>query len=318
MRFFDLHCDTAYECAVELGGAPLDKGAHHLSLERGAGFEQWRHVFAIFMPDEQDGAACRGDRAIRHYERVLSYIKEQERRFPECFVICRDAQTLAKSYEKGVCGAIISVEGGSAAAGSPERIEKMYADGVRLMTLTWNAENELACGVWAEPTGGLTQFGRQAVELMERLGMAVDVSHLADSGFYEVAELAKRPFAASHSCARRLCGHRRNLTDEMFGIVRDSGGVVGINFHREFLRDDYEQASAEDILRHTEHFLSLGGKRTVCMGSDFDGADMPKGISGAESMEELYERFLRANYSESLLEDIFWNNAMRFFTEIMR
>ncbi|MBE6753614.1 MAG: membrane dipeptidase [Ruminococcaceae bacterium] len=313
MNFFDLHCDTAFECTTQLGGRTLDEGAHHLSLDRGAYLDRWRQVFAIFMPDEDEsGAPIRGDAAIAHYERVLAYIKRQAQLFPDRFFICTDRETIERETPAGVCGAIISVEGGSAAAGSLERIERMYADGVRMMTLTWNAANEIACGVWAEPTGGLTPFGRQAVELMNRIGMTVDVSHLADRGFYDVAELTQRPFVASHSCSRELCNHRRNLTDEMFGIIRDCGGLVGINFSRGFLEVN-ENAHLDHILRHTEHFLALGGEQTVCMGSDFDGTDMPDGVTGIESMGAVYERFLKAGYSQQLTDDIFYNNAARFF-----
>lgn len=318
MDLFDLHCDTAYECAAVLGGRPLSEGAGHLSLDRGAYLGQWRQVFAVFMPDEApDGSPLRGQSAVAHYERVLAWLQRQEREFPDRFVICRDAASLERATEPGVCGAMISVEGGSATAGSLERIRKMYADGVRMMTLTWNAENELGSGVWAEPDNGLSGFGRQAVALMNELGMAVDVSHLSDRGFWQVAELAKAPFAASHSCARSLCGHRRNLTDDMFRAVRDAGGIVGVNFYKSFLRDD-ENASLDDILRHTEHFLALGGEKTVCMGSDFDGAEMPRGVTGVESMGDIYECFLRANYGESLVRDIFSGNAMRFFKQVIK
>lgn len=313
MKFFDLHCDTAYECRCVLSH-DLKSGAHHLSLERGSYLDAWHQIFAIFMPDEQNGAMCRGDMAITHYEKVRDFIYRQEELYHDRFVICRDKESFEISEKSGVCGAIISVEGGSACAGSLERIRKMYDDGVRLMTLTWNAENELACGVGADKKGGLTPFGREAVALMNEIGMAVDVSHLSDEGFWEVAEISKTPFVASHSCSRRLCPHRRNLTDDMFFEVSRCGGLVGINFSRGFLRENCE-AKLSDILRHTEHFLSLGGETCVCMGSDFDGTDMPDGITGVESMGVLYEEFLRINYPESLVNDIFWNNAHRYFSK---
>ena len=307
MKFFDLHCDTAYECRCVLGGRNIKEGAHHLSLERGKNLDSWHQIFAIFMPDE-----FRGADAVRHYETVRDYIFRQEELFPDRFIVCRDRESFLSAEQKGVCGAIMSVEGGSAAAGSLERIRSMYDDGVRLMTLTWNAENELGCGVWADRKGGLTDFGRSAVALMNELSMAVDVSHLSDEGFYDVAEISASPFVASHSCARRLCGHRRNLTDEMFSVINERGGLVGINFSRGFLCED-SNTKIDDIIRHTEHFLSLGGEKTVCLGSDFDGTDMPDDVSGVESMEKLYELFLRYNYSEDTVRDIFWDNAHRFF-----
>lgn len=314
MKFFDLHCDTAYECTVNLNGRSIDEGAFHLSLERGKYLSGWRQIFAIFMPDEKDGVPCRGERAAAHYINVMAYIKRQAQSFPERFLLCTDSESYAKSEAAGCCGVIISVEGGSAAVGSLDNIRKMYADGVRLMTLTWNADNELGSGVRGSGKG-LTQFGKDAVKLMNELDMVVDVSHLSDAGFEDVANLSAKPFVASHSCSRRLCGHPRNLTDEMFTVIRDHGGLVGINFSRGFLEIN-ENATIDDILRHTEHFLSLGGENTVCMGSDFDGTDMPDGVTGVESMGDVYERFLRANYSEELLQKIFWGNADRFFKKV--
>ena len=150
------------------------------------------------------------------------------------------AKELGASERPGHCGAILSVEGGSAAAGSLDNIRSMYRDGVRLMTLTWNAENELGHGVWSPEGGGLSPFGKEAVALMNRLGMIVDVSHLSDAGFADVAKISENPFVASHSCSRALCPHRRNLTDEMFSVIRDRGGLVGINFCREFLDHCFE------------------------------------------------------------------------------
>lgn len=308
MKFFDLHCDTAFECVTQMNGRDLSAGAHHLSLERGNCFEAWHQVFAVFMPDEY-----RGDAAVAHYERVRDYIYRQQELFPDRFVLCRTAADLEAAERPGMCGAILSVEGGSAVAGSLDRLRSLYDDGVRLMTLTWNAENEIGHGVGSPVGGGLSSFGRQAVALMNELGMIVDVSHLSDAGFADVAELCQKPFVASHSCSRRLCGHRRNLTDEMFGVIRERGGLVGINFCREFLEENGD-TNADDILRHTEHFLGLGGEKTVCMGSDFDGTDIPDGLTGVESIPALYERFLKANYPESLVEDIFFGNAKRFFS----
>ncbi len=309
--YFDLHCDTAFECVCNLDGISIDMGAGQLSLDRGTALSPWYQIFAIFMPDELNGKALRGALAKEHYERVLAYINDQERLFPERFVACRSKDDFQRALPDGACHAIISVEGGSALCCDISRLERLYADGVRLMTLTWNANNEIASGVGGD-LSGLTEFGKEVVSYMERLGMIVDVSHLSDNGFYDVAEMTYKPFVASHSCSRALCSHTRNLTDEMFGVIRDRGGLVGINFYKFFLRDD-GNACADDILRHTEHFLSLGGEDVLCLGSDFDGADMSDGITGIESIPSLRERFLKANYSESLVNKLFFGNAYGFF-----
>lgn len=305
MDLFDLHCDTAFECATKLDGVDIQHGAGHLSLERGGYLGNWRQVFAIFMPDEY-----RGEAAIRHYELVRDYLYRQSELFPDTFHIVRNAAQFAE--KKAGCSAIFSVEGGSALAGQIERVQALYDDGVRLITLTWNADNELGDGIRAERGRGLTDFGRAVVVEMNRLGMAVDVSHLSDAGFYDVAELSDAPFVASHSNARRLCQNLRNLTDEMIAVIARRGGLIGLNFFREFLCDDGE-AGISDILRHADHMLSRGCERCLCLGSDFDGCEIVPDMTGVESMADLYEAFLRLNYSEDLVRDIFYNNAYRYF-----
>ena len=307
MELFDLHCDTAFECAGRLGGVDLSEGAWHISLPRGDFLKQWRQVFAIFMPDE-----FRGERAIQHYEHVRDYLHRQESIFPERFQIVRNKRQLLDTEKK--CRCIISVEGGSALAGKIERVQSLYNDGVRLITLTWNGSNELADGIRVEKGKGLTRFGRDVVREMNRLHMAVDVSHLSDAGFYDVAAISSAPFVASHSNARALCGNLRNLTDEMMDTIVRRGGVIGLNFFREFLRDDGE-ARMTDILRHAEYMLSRGCGDSLCLGSDFDGCDVPSDMTGVESMAALYEAFLRLNYKEDLVRRIFFDNAARYFTK---
>ncbi|MDR1002396.1 MAG: dipeptidase [Oscillospiraceae bacterium] len=311
MRFFDMHCDTATECAFNFGGRSLSEGAFHLSLKRGAYIDSWAQVFAVFIPDE-----LRGQSAIDYYERARDYIYSQQKVCEGKFYLCKSTEDIDKYAGKGRCAAILSVEGGAALAGDISRVEALHNDGVRLITLTWNGPNELGDGNMTENAGGLTAFGKDVVAKMNELGMAVDVSHLSDKGFYDVAEITKAPITASHSCSRRLCKHSRNLTDEMFCVIRDTKGAVGINFCTKFLHEDEYAADMTDILRHTEYYLSLGGDNTVCIGSDFDGTDMPKGVTGVESMGELYELFLRHNYSEDTVRKIFWDNAYSFWGRV--
>lgn len=309
MDLFDLHCDTAFECAEKLNNIDICRGASHISLERGEYLNCWRQIFAIFMPDEY-----RGDDAVAHYNKVRDYIYNQERIFPDKFRIVTSSAQFDDEFNG--CSAILSVEGGSALAGRIDRVQSLYDDGIRMITLTWNEANEIADGIRVTNAGGLTSFGFEVLEEMERLKMAVDVSHLSDAGFYDVALCTKFPFVASHSNARSLCQNKRNLTDDMIKIISSCGGLIGLNFYKEFLRDDGD-AHMFDIINHAEYMLSLGCENCLCLGSDFDGCEIALDMTGIESMQNLYEMFLRMNYNEDLVKKIFRKNAENYFTQLL-
>ena len=148
---------------------------------------------------------------------------------------------------------------------------------------------------------------------MEHNGIVVDVSHASDKLFFDVAEIATQPFIATHSNSRSVTNHRRNLTNEQFKIIKERNGIVGINFHRDFLSDNPDSASKYDLLKHIDKFLSLGGENTVCIGTDFDGCNLPDDITGSESLAEIYETLLKHNYKESIIRKIFYENVLNFF-----
>lgn len=312
VSIFDLHCDTATACEYWLKSRSLRDGAQHISLARAEYLEKWAQIFAIFIPDE-----FRGNDAIAYYERALAYIRRQQEKEEGKFRICKSEADIVTAHENHACAGIISVEGGCVLAGDVSRLEQLYEDGVRLITLTWNAANELADGCGEPNAKGLTQTGIEAVRRMNALDMVIDVSHLADAGFFDVAKYSEKPFVASHSNSRALCAHRRNLTDEMFDIICQRGGLVGLNFCCDFLRENGQEANVQDILRHAARFVERGGEKTVCMGADFDGTDVPSEIRGIDSMGELYELFLREGFGKQLTDDIFFGNARRFFAKVM-
>ena len=160
---------------------------------------------------------------------------------------------------------------------------------------------------------GLKSFGKRMVEEMNELGMIVDVSHLSDGGFWDVAKIATKPLVASHSNAKEVCKHPRNLSREQFEAIKNSGGLVGLNFYKAFLNDVPEKACMEDVIRHAEYFLSLGGEDVLSLGGDWDGADLPDDMPGLAAIPDLYELFLRKNYGESLVQKLFYGNAASFF-----
>ncbi|MBR1482058.1 MAG: membrane dipeptidase, partial [Ruminococcus sp.] len=180
-------------------------------------------------------------------------------------------------------------------------------------TLTWNASNPLGDGAEVRKASGITGFGKKVVAEMEKYHIVVDVSHACEKLFYDVAAAAKKPFVASHSNAASVTPHCRNLTDEQFLVIKQAGGVVGMNFHNAFLNTHPENACTQDIIRHIEHFLSLGGEDVVCFGSDFDGGTLPQDIADSRVYHKIYDELCRRNYKESLIKKIFYENALNFF-----
>lgn len=303
MKLFDLHCDTLYRAFFENGG--LFNNDFHISFDRIDSIEPYIQCMAIWVPDE-----FRNKNAIQLFENCRKKLND-ELKDTNIKIIYSQDDIIEIESKKGK-GVVLTVEGGAVLGGKLENVDYLAKCGVKIMTLTWNGNCELGDGIGVEGAKGLTDFGKSVVAKMEQNSIIVDVSHSSVPMFYDVAELSTRPFCATHSNSKQICPHRRNLTDEQFSIIRDKGGIVGLNLSRGFLREDEDKACMLDVLRHAEHFLSLGGEKTLAIGTDFDGTDIPIDMTGIESMNKLYELFLKHNYNEKLLEDIFFNNARNF------
>ncbi|MBQ1492028.1 MAG: dipeptidase, partial [Blautia sp.] len=228
----------------------------------------------------------------------------------------------------GKIGAMLTVEEGGVCLGKEEILRDLYRLGVRMMTLTWNHENELAYpnnvpgsihNLWPskpETEKGLKEAGFAFVAEMERLHMIVDVSHLSDKGIWDVLSVAKRPFAASHSSARSLCRHPRNLPDEMIRAMAEAGCLIGVNYCPSFLTEENPPISRiRDIVRHARHIINVGGEDILALGSDFDGITGELELKDASCMPLLAEAFLQEGFTPREIEKIFYRNALRFFIE---
>lgn len=300
----DLHCDTISECLKQDVG--LVNGCLQLSLDRLPERYRLCQVFAVFIPD-----TLRGEAAKAYFEQVYQVWERQLSLHRENVVELKEFWRLWEALNERQCAAILSVEGGAVLAGELDRVEMLRRRGVRMMTLTWNGENELCGGSGTDI--GFSDFGRGAVREMERVGMIVDVSHLSDKGFWELCEFASLPFVASHSNARAVCPHPRNLTDDMFREIVRRRGLVGINYYHNFIRPDGEPGEIADLLRHIHHFLELGGEDVLALGSDFDGADMPPYLQDVSGVVFLEDSMLQSGIGKEQTEKIFYKNAARFF-----
>ena len=304
MKAFDMHCDTL------LGGNrnhwDLVNDQMHISLDKLGAFEHYVQCFAIFIPDQ-----FRGQDAIDFYDRTFAYYQAQTEKYADRMEWAHNGKELAQA--KIPITGILTIEGGCALAGDISRVKLLKEQGVAMMTLTWNGPNELGCGT--SKNEGLTDFGKAAIKEMEKVGMLVDLSHISDAGFDDACSVATKPLIASHSNSRAVCGHIRNVTDEQFKEYVKRGGLVGLNYSKDFICDDPEKADFDWLYRHIEHFLSLGGEKVVALGSDFDGTHVPECLSSVEKNADFYEYLLKKNLNEDLVRDIFFENANRVFQE---
>lgn len=301
MKVFDLHCDTIGECYKHQKN--LRSNDMHLSLEKTARYEEYCQVFAIWITDDK-----RGQTAVDYFNNVADlYYKSIE-----------ENDDLISAYGSGndtpVKG-VLACEGGSACGGTLDGLRHMYERGVRLVTLTWNDNNEIGGGAFSE--GGITPFGVEFVKECERLGVIIDVSHLNRETFWDVVKVTEKPFVASHSNANIVDnerGIRRNLDDAQIEVIRDRRGLIGLNFCNNFLQQQ-EYPGLLSLCEQIRYFLEMGCEDIIALGSDYDGCEMIDELKGAEKMSETYEFLLSQGFSQKIIDKIFYENAKRFFEE---
>ncbi len=303
MNLFDLHCDTLYKAVTQ--NLPLDDKSMQVSQILNIDSKRLQ-CYAIWIPD-----------VFTPEKAEEIFYSANKKLYDECerlnIKLIGQNESISKCFKNNNYSALFTIENSTALNGKIENVEKFANLGVKIITLTWNAANAVGDGADVSNSKGITDFGKRVVREMEHNGIVVDISHASDKLFYDVAEIANRPFIATHSNSRSVTNHRRNLTDEQFKIIKDRNGIVGINFHRDFLSDNPDSASKYDLLKHIDKFLSLGGENTVCIGTDFDGCSLPDDITGSESLAEIYEMLLIQNYKESVIRKIFYENALNFF-----
>ena len=283
--YFDAHCDTLSRC--QRTGESLWNAAGQCSLEKLSRYEPFGQVFAVFADSAKTPDIRETVRA-----QVALFQREKAR------------------YAEAMRRAALSIEGGELLDCNPEALDEARQWGVRAVNVTWNHANKLSGSHAENPERGLTDTGRAFARHAAELGVFIDASHLSDRGFFDVAEMGLGPLLASHSNSRAVCPHTRNLTDDQFRLIRDSGGFVGINAYREFVGGD---ASMEALLRHFERFLEMDGASCVGLGSDWDGGIVGAGgLRGAEDMERLADAMERRGYGAALIHDIFYGNLSRF------
>ena len=321
MQIIDLHCDTIMRFYD--GESLAGNQRAHISLEKLRQGGCMAQCFAIFVPTHA-AASRRGitDGPEAYVHRAWEAFRREMAANAGAIVQARSMAEVEENHRRGLMSAILTVEDAVSLEGHLERLEDYQTMGVRMVALTWNYENSLGypnSDDGAAHSQGLKPFGIEAVRRMGELGMAVDVSHLSEGGFWDVARYARGPFVASHSCARSLRDHRRNLTDRQLRALADKGGVVGVNFCADFLHPvrgpEENRTDAEDIARHLLHMRRAAGVDVLALGSDFDGIRSVLSFGDYGGMGQLVQA-LERHFSPEELEKICWRNAWRTLRDI--
>lgn len=315
----DSHCDTILEW-VNRGRDLTVRGAEgHVDLPRLAAGGVDVQFFACYIEPQ-----FKPDRGLPRALELVDAVHRLAAANPDRMEIAYNRADIDRIVASGRLAAVLAIEGGEGLGFGQEpqvlaAVRALHRLGVRLLTLTWNERNLLADGAGEGRTGGgLSSLGVAVVREMNRIGMIVDVSHLSVAGFWQTLEVSEKPVMASHSNARALCDHRRNLSDVQLQALAKAGGLVGVTFVPSFLAGDPEDATLDSVVAHVDHIAALIGPEHIGIGSDFDGiARGPRGLEDAARFPALTEALLRRGYSEEQVRGIMGGNHLRFFAEVV-
>lgn len=316
----DMHCDTIYKIRGEKQkGKKLnlkDSPELCVNIEKMKQGNYLVQNFAMYIDLKEHE---------NPYENAMELVELFEKEMQKNADQIRQVTTyeeILQNQKDGVLSALLTLEEGGMCMGDMEKLHEFYEHGARMMALSWNYENELcySAAVAKGKTGlGLKQRGFEFLEEMEHIGMIPDVSHLSDEGFFDLLKVCKKPFVASHSNARTLCGHPRNLTDEMLRQLGEHGGVAGLNYYPEFLGENLApEACIDAIVRHAVHMINKGGSDCVGLGTDFDGFSGEGRPADAAAQEDLIWAFHKAGLTEREIDGILYQNVMRVYREVLR
>lgn len=310
MKFpvFDLHCDTAL---AMLGrerqpGPGLRSNKLHIDLERASKLDGYCQCFACFTTPQMQQWYLKSPVDI--FEKELATVMAEVERNSDLIALAYSAANVRENMEQGLMSAVLTIEGTAGFGFDPALLEDLYNAGFRISSLGWNEKNVLTGSHITG--GGLTDLGKEYVREAQRLGMIVDVSHISDEGFWDIMKVTEAPVVATHSNSRAVCNHSRNLTDDMFRAIMETGGVAGFNQCSAFVGD--EKPNLDTICDHILHFLELdpSGKH-IALGGDLDGCDtLPAGFEGIQSYPAMAMKLLERGLDEETVHNIFWNNAL--------
>ena len=333
----DMHCDTI-SCLndfkeEQVPGLHLRKNGMHIDLERMKKADYMCQSFALFTSLGE--VRSRNVSPFVHAQALSDTFDREIELNKDIIAPVTTATQIEENFSKGMMSALKTVEEGAVYEGDVSKLEYFYSKGVRKSTLTWNFENELAypnpminmgnhkyvCDA-PDTVHGLKPAGFEMVHAMEDMGVVIDVSHLNDAGIWDILKTVRpsTPVIASHSNARGLMNHLRNLTDDMIRAMADHGGITGINFLGGFLSPygaENKVSRIQDMVAHAKYICNVGGIDFIALGTDFDGIGGDLEVNGCGEMQKLAEALLDAGFSNDDVEKIFYRNALRVYHTVL-
>ena len=311
MKLIDMHCDTILRCIDSNGEVKLGKNNLCIDIQKLRKAGSLAQFFAMYVDLDKDAEPM--DRCLDMIDNFYNEIEENS----VDIAFAGSIKDLKRNRSEGKISAFLTVEEGGVIEGKLQNLRILYRLGVRLITLTWGYPNCIGYSnfQWEHKDKGLTSFGEEVVAEMNRLGMLIDVSHLSDQGFYDVVRLSKKPFVASHSNARSVTDHYRNLSDDMLRKLAEKGGVTGLNLEPVFLGDD---GSVEAMVRHINHMRSTAGVEVIAIGTDFDGTSHLTAIKDTGSIGILFGALEKAGFSAGDIDKIMYKNVERVIRDVLR
>lgn len=320
--YVDMHCDTLLR-TLHQGSSLLYENDGMQSLKLMQEAKQMCQFFAVFFPPRHERQESPMPPDEEFFRILCDNLHKEVSRHSDFIAMAHNYEEIRDNWNKGLSSAVLTVEDGRLVNGNMEKLHFLYEQGVRAIALTWNFANCFGFPNAADAdtmARGLTDFGKEAIEEMNRLGMLIDVSHLSDGGFYDVAKLSRKPFIASHSNCRALTPHQRNLSDNMIKVLAEHGGVSGINFCPSFISPNVESMKSriEDLAAHVLYFIKVGGEDCVGIGTDFDGIEGELEIAHPTQMSFLFDALEKQGVTPRQLDKLASGNVLRVIKEAMR
>lgn len=320
-EILDLHCDTIM-ALYKNKDKNLKSNDLQIDVNKLKKGNYLAQVFAMFIYLKAT------DNPFKVCDEMIDLFYDELEKNTNEINIALNYNDLLKNKEKGLVSAILSIEEGGVVDGVLSNVDYFYARGVRMICINWNFYNGIGYPnfILSEKPDfktpnkekGLTPFGIDVVKRMEKLGMIIDVSHLSDKGFWDVYNNTTKPFIASHSNARSICNHVRNLSDDMIKALASRGGVMGLNFCTSFINENATVTTVNDIVKHALHIIKVGGIDVLAIGTDFDGIDRTTEIDNASEMGKLIIALKEAGLSDEDINKVTHLNFLRVFKEVCR